>query len=91
MIIHPTIESLMNSIATNERLKECYQLRLKLINTDYSKKTAYEKNEIDILELKTINIIQNIDTLLFEQKAEFDETYGRYIEEITMQQNEVSE
>jgi hypothetical protein len=90
MIIHPTIENLMNSIATNERLKECYELRLKLINTDYSKKTAYEKNEIDILEMKTKNIIQNIGSLILEQKAEFDETYGRYIEELTLQQNDVN-
>ena len=80
----------MNSIATNERLKECYELRLKLINTDYSKKTAYEKNEIDILEMKTKNIIQNIGSLILEQKAEFDETYGRYIEELTLQQNDVN-
>jgi hypothetical protein len=90
MIIHPTIENLMNSIATNERLKECYELRLKLINTDYSKKTAYEKNEIDILETKTKNIIQNIGLLILEQKAEFNETYGRYIEELTLQQNDVN-
>jgi len=80
----------MNSIATNERLKECYELRLKLINTDYSKKTAYEKNEIDILEMKTKNIIQNIGLLILEQKAEFNETYGRYIEELTLQQNDVN-
>ncbi len=80
----------MNSIATNERLKECYELRLKLINTDYSKKTAYEKNEIDILETKTKNIIQNIGLLILEQKAEFNETYGRYIEELTLQQNDVN-
>ena len=80
----------MNSIATNERLKECYELRLKLINTDYSKKTAYEKNEIDILEMKTKNIIQNIGLLILEQKAEFNETYGRYIEELTLQQNGVN-
>ena len=80
----------MNSIAANERLKECYEFRLKLINTDYSKKTAYEKNEIDILKIKTINIIQNIGSLILEQKDEFNETYGRYIEELTLQQNDVN-
>ncbi len=81
----------MNNIAANELLKECYQTRLKLINTDYAKKTAYEKNEIDIMELKTINIIQNIDALLVEQKADFNETYGRYLEEMMLQEKEQSE
>jgi len=47
------LETQLENILKLEKLKECFELRLYYIKTEYCKKTEYEKNEIDILELTT--------------------------------------
>lgn len=47
------LETQLENILKLERLKECFELRLYYLKTGYCKKTEYEKNEIDILELTT--------------------------------------
>ena len=47
------LEVQLENILKLEKLKECFELRLYYLKTEYCKKTEYEKNEIDILELTT--------------------------------------
>jgi len=47
------LETQLENILKLEKLKECFELRLYYLKTEYCKKTEYEKNEIDILELTT--------------------------------------
>ena len=55
------LETQLENILKLEKLKECFELRLYYLKTEYCKKTEYEKNEIDILELTTEAEITKID------------------------------
>ena len=55
------LEVQLENILKLEKLKECFELRLYYIKTEYCKKTQYERNEIDILELTTEAEISKIN------------------------------
>lgn len=61
----------LENILKLERLKECYELRLYHIKTGYATKSAYEKNEIEIIELTTESEITKLDKILVQQTENF--------------------
>lgn len=70
-------------------IKECYELRLHLIKKDYAKKDEYEKNEVDLLRVKTLQTIKKINVELKKAEDEFQESYGRMIEELEFKEKEL--
>jgi len=73
---------LMKRIESSERMKELYEIRLSLVRENFKEKNEYEKNEVEILEMKTQGQIDILTETIHERKEEFCESYYRYIEEL---------
>lgn len=86
MIIHELIEEQFKSMEASERMKECLQLRMKLLRVDYANKTSYDKNEIEITEMKTEAQIDALIKVIFDKKELFYESFGRYMEELQFEE-----
>ena len=65
------LETQLENILKLEKLKECFELRLYYLKTEYCKKTEYEKNEIDILELTTETEITKINKSIIPMTDNF--------------------
>lgn len=85
MILNEIIEQHLLSIAASERMKECLQLRLKLIASTAPSK--YELNELEIIKLKTEPQIDKMTEIIFEKKKNFQEDFGVYMRELKEQEN----
>lgn len=72
MILNETIDRYIRGIFASEKLKECFELRLHLLRTDYANKTPYERNEMDIEYLQTERNIWNLAAQIERKKSEFD-------------------
>lgn len=79
----------MKSVEASERMKEAFEIRLTLINLDLSVKTEYEKNENDIVTMKTQHQIEMITEKIVEKKLEFSESFSRYIEELEFEDKNI--
>ena len=84
------LESQLKDIEATEQMKECLELRLVLIKTNYSKKDSYERNEIDITIMKTAYQIDKLNILLIERKQGFEESYQRFIEELEFEEKQIA-
>jgi hypothetical protein len=71
----------LENILKLERLKECFELRLYYLKTGYCKKTEYEKNEIDILELTTEAEITKINKSVVPMTDNFCQSLYDYVSE----------
>jgi hypothetical protein len=83
------IDSYVSRIGELQIIKECYEIRLHLIKTNYATKDEYEKNEVDILKIKTLYTIKTLNKHIRELEKEFEENYGRMIEELEFQDKDV--
>jgi hypothetical protein len=72
------LDSQLENILKLERLKECFELRLYYLKTGYCKKTEYEKNEIDILELQTEAEITKINKSIVPMTDNFCQNLYEY-------------
>jgi hypothetical protein len=79
---HPDINDSLLKLQCMERLKECLEIRLTLCRTDYSLKNENERNEIEILTLKTDLEIQRLDGVIRKEKAELTELFETYLDEV---------
>ena len=90
MIINAIIEGELKDIQATEKMIDFLELRLALIKTNYATKHDYEKNEVEILEMKTAAQIENLKQLITERKFVFEETYGRFIEELYFEDKKIA-
>ena len=73
------LENQLENILKLERLKECYELRLYHIRMGFAKKSEYEKNEIEIIELTTESEITKLDKILIQQTENFCNIIDNYV------------
>ena len=84
-IKHPYLKTLKNTLVTQKTLKECLEKRLFLIHQDYSNKTEYDKNDIEIIKIKTQGEIDVLRKVIFEKEnyfLKFMEGFVKDLEEI---------
>ena len=87
MILNEIIEEQLLGIAASERMKECLQLRLKLIGTNKASKSKYELNELEITKLKTEAQIDKMNIIIFDKKEIFKDSLGIYLRELSEQES----
>ena len=58
-----------------EKLKERYMLRLELIGEGRASKTEYEKNEDEIIKIKTNYLIDDLNENIKEWQRKYNEIY----------------
>jgi len=88
VVLNEIIEDHLLSIAASESMKECLQLRLKLIGSDKACKSRYDINELEILKLKTEAQIDKMSVIIFDKKKNFQEDFGIYVRELQEQENQ---
>ena len=88
MMINKIINDYLIQLNELKVIKECYEIRLHLIKANYAVKDEYEKNEVDILKVKTIHTINKLTNKIIEVENEFQENYGRMIEELEFAEKE---
>lgn len=87
MILNENIEAQLKSIEASERMRECLQVRVKLSRTNFASKNEYEKNEVEILEMKSQAQIDKLSQVIFEKKELFDESFGILMRELEEQES----
>jgi hypothetical protein len=90
-MINEIIDNYVSQINQLQITKECYEIRLHLIKTNYATKDEYEKNEVDILKIRTLHTINKLNQEIHLVQGEFEENYGRMIEELKFQDNDTKE
>jgi ribulose bisphosphate carboxylase small subunit len=68
-----------NTIRVQSMLVECLEVRRHLLRTGYASKSEYEKNETDLLEIKTTIQINSLNQALAENEAFFRDTFSEFI------------
>lgn len=81
-IINHLVEEQMKLIRDMENLKECLEVRLALLSQEYAHKNEYERNEIDIIRMKTEIQLNKLNSQLKEKKEEFSDTIKIYSQEL---------
>ena len=87
LILNDSIDFEMRSVRDSEMMKECLELRLSLIKTNYSLKTEYEKNEVDILKMKTEMQIERLQRVIIEKTKNFQDVMKIYFHELEENEN----
>lgn len=82
-IINEIVESCAIEVFNLEKLKELFELRLALINTNAIYKTDFEKNEIEIQKIQTQIKIEKLEKLIKEKTQEFLDTIRIYTQELS--------
>lgn len=72
IVTHQQIEAMRLSIETHERLHELLERRLILVRENYSSKSEYEKNEVEIITIETRAKIDKLITKINDTKFELD-------------------
>ena len=67
-------DSIMD-LSASEKMKECLEIRLALLFTDYSKKNEFEKNELEILKMETERKIEKLNNLIIQRNMDFQADY----------------
>jgi hypothetical protein len=80
-ILSPQINAAQIDVATNRRMLELYELRLKYMSYNSTTKTEAEQVEVDILQIKTIACIDKLKTIIAEKEAMFREEFLQYIDD----------
>lgn len=78
----------MKSIRDSQMMKECLELRLALLKNDYSLKSEYDKNEIDIIRMKTEMQIDRLNIIILDKSKNFSDLMKIYVQELEDLQNE---
>lgn len=86
-IINDIIESDLRIIRNCQFTKECLELRIALIKKDYVLKNEYEKNELDILRLKTETQIDKLTSIIKQKTYDLNDTMKIFEQELEELQN----
>jgi hypothetical protein len=68
---HPYAKVLQDTLATHKKMLDCLEKRLTLIHIDYAIKNEYEKNEIEIVKIKTQGEIDSIKKIIKQREEYF--------------------
>lgn len=68
---HPYIKVLQETLATHKKMLDCLEKRLTLIHIDYATKNEYEKNEIEIVKIKTHGEIDALKKVIKKREEYF--------------------
>lgn len=82
-IVNEIVESCAIEVFNLEKLKELFELRLALINTNSIYKTDFEKNEIEIQKIQTQIKIEKLEKLIKEKTQDFLDTIRIYTQELS--------
>ena len=76
------IEDNMRMIRDSLKTKECLELRLNLIRKDYALKSEYDKNEMDLLRLKTEMQIEKLQAIITQKTHDVNDFFKIYSQEL---------
>ena len=76
------IEDNMRMIRDSLKTKECLELRLNLIRKDYALKSEYDKNEMDLLRLKTEMQIEKLQAIIIQKIHDLNDFLKIYSQEL---------
>jgi hypothetical protein len=76
------IEDNMRMIRDSSKTKECLELRLTLIRKDYALKSEYDKNEMDLLRIKTEMQIEKLQAIIIQKTHDLIELLKIYSQEL---------
>lgn len=76
------IEDSMRMIRDSLKTKECLELRLNLIRKDYALKSEYDKNEMDLLRLKTEMQIEKLQAIIIQKTHDLNDFLKIYSQEL---------
>jgi hypothetical protein len=82
MIFNEIVEYQLKQVFGLEYLRECLELRLKLLRENEASKSEFEKNENDILYYQTRNSINKVFHQIKEKRKELQETMIIYFQEL---------
>lgn len=82
IIKNDLIEDTMRMIRDSFKTKECLELRLNLIRKDYALKSEYDKNEMDLLRLKTEMQIEKLQAIITQKKHDLNDFFKIYSQEL---------
>ena len=82
MIFNEIVEYQLKQVFGLEYLRECLELRLKLLRENEASKSEFEKNENDILYYQTRNSINKVFHQINEKRKELQETMIIYFQEL---------
>jgi hypothetical protein len=68
---HPYAKVLQDTLATHKKMLDCLEKRLTLIHIDYAIKNEHEKNEIEIIKIKTHGEIDSIKKVIKQREEYF--------------------
>ena len=77
---HPYAKVLQDTLATHKKMLDCLEKRLTLIHIDYATKNEHEKNEIEIIKIKTHGEIDSIKKVI-KQREEY---FVNYMKQFTV-------
>lgn len=82
MINHPYIKTLQDTLAIHKKMLDCLEKRLVLIHTDYATKNEYEKNEIEIIKIKTHGEIDALKKIIKQREDYFEKYMKQFVIDI---------
>ena len=81
-ILNDVIEQNLRAIKDNRLLLECLELRLSLIRKDFANLSEYEKNEVDIQEIKTIIEVNKLKAIISQKVHDLNDNMRVYVQEL---------
>lgn len=78
MELNPVIDYKIKQIFNLQKIKDCYELRIKLLRADLQSKNEFERNEIDIKQIEAQSAILKIDEKTRELNKELKEAWTIY-------------
>jgi len=86
-IINEIVEKQAFEISKLEQLKEHFELRLALINTNKVYKTEFEKNESCILKMETEISLNKLNKVIEQKTHDFIDTVRIFVQELDELEN----
>lgn len=83
--MHPYMKTLQDTLSVHYQLYECLNKRLALIKNNYSTKTEYEKNEIEITIIKTKSETEALKKLINTR----EEYFKKFIQKFSLDVDEM--
>ena len=85
---HPYMQYLEGQLVFHKKKLECLQKRLVLIDYDKASKSEYQKNEDELIKIKTVMDIESMRKLIGEKEGYFIKMFKGFIADIEdMQEN----
>lgn len=85
---HPYLQYLETSLIFHKKKLECLQKRLVLVDTDKASKSEYQKNEDELLKIKTVIEIDSMQKVIGEREGYYIMYCKRFLAELEdMQEN----